>query len=408
MGWRDDPEFNRVLDAIYASFMKRKAAVAGRPDREVRDPAIVLGLVERLGLGPDPARTIRVTGSKGKGTTARMIARLLTEETGGTVGLMVSPEEADHNDRIRINGKAISKLEFIALHESLSADLDALDRSLEGDRYVSPFGTFLVLALAKFHEAKVDYLVLEGGRGARYDEVGGLASKVAVLTSIFDEHPDYLGPEPERIAEDKLTIGVGSERLVLDAGSTRWNDRLGVVPSERLEVVPDPEPAVELPFWLERDKALARAAVAAFLGRPVSTSVDLDDCSAAFGRFPFGEATAYYDACISAASLDLDLLERLAARPGGLAVLASFPDDKDVEGLRAALRDLPAAYGEVALSGTRGYLHYAQTLAGPHCLGTIHYDSTAALTGLARDLLPRSGAETLYCPGTQTFIRLVK
>lgn len=60
---------------------------------------------------PPPDRCIRVTGSKGKGTTARLCAeRLTATRPGERIGLFVSPEEFEARDRIRIDGEPIQHL----------------------------------------------------------------------------------------------------------------------------------------------------------------------------------------------------------------------------------------------------------------------------------------------------------
>ncbi len=401
--------FDRVLDAIYASFMARKGEVAGKLDKDIRDPALLMALATRMDLVPPKERIIRVTGSKGKGTTSRMIAHILQKETGTKIGLFVSPEELDHNDRMRINGEPASKEAFIAHFLQLQPHLQALQETLPRGRYLSPMGTFLLIALSWFKEQKIDYLVLETGRGARYDEVGILPSHLSVLTSILLEHPSYLGPDLRDIADNKLAIGLTSDLLVMDEACKEWNDRLGVIPPAK---ICKPEPVLNdsaMPSWFTQNQALATSAVQHFLSRDISQHHDLLATSAAFGTLK-GERgeRLYFDACIAPQSLDVAFFQTLQTN-GKIIAIASLPDDKDGDGLRTLIaHDLQCPLFELTLSGTRGYLHYEQArLAGYH-LAELAYDDENALRAIHTDLLARYPDAGFYYLGTQTFIRLVR
>lgn len=408
MSRRDDPAFNRVMDGIYASFMKRKALVEGRHDRDIRDPRIILDIAEKLSLLPDPARVIRITGSKGKGTTSRMIAHILREETGADVGLFVSPEEIDHNDRMRINGAPATMADFMAAHAAIEPALATAEESLEGASYLSPYGIFLLMALHHFRERGADFLVLECGRGAEFDETGNIPSAVSVVTSILLEHPASLGPTLADVARSKLFAGTNSGVLVCDQSTRQWNDQLHIVEPEKVIAVPVPAESGNLPAWLETDKALARAAADAFLDRRTSRDIELDDKSAAFGILRDGATRCYFDACVSASSIDKAFASRLIAEANPV-FLASLPDDKDTDAIRDFfVGEKGVPYYEVALSGTRGYLHYDNAKAAGRVEDEIHYEDAQGLKALADRLRARHGADTVYCLGTQTYIRLVK
>jgi folylpolyglutamate synthase/dihydropteroate synthase len=106
--------YQAALDDIYATFMRVKHLNKGRFDRDARQPQRLLDVARERGILPPPERTIKVSGSKGKGTTARIAARMLQNEfPAGKIGLFVSPEEDDHNDRMRINGVAMTREQFV-------------------------------------------------------------------------------------------------------------------------------------------------------------------------------------------------------------------------------------------------------------------------------------------------------
>lgn len=401
--------FDRVLDAIYASFMSQKSEVAGKLDKDIRDPGLLIALATKLDLVPPKDRIIRVTGSKGKGTTSRMIAQILKKETGAKIGLFVSPEELDHNDRMRINGLPASKEAFITHFLKLQPHLQALQETLPKGRYLSPMGTFLLIALSWFKEQKIDYLILETGRGARYDEVGILPSRISVLTSILLEHPGYLGPDLNDIADNKLAIGLTSDQVVMDGKCQEWNERLGVILPEKIH---EPELVSNdnvMPMWFAQNRALAIRAVELFLNRDLSCSHDLQAASAAFGILNGKrEEKLYFDACIAPQSLDVEFF-KILQKKSKLITIASLPDDKDGDGLRTLIaQDLQCPLFELTLSGTRGYLHYEQAkLAGYH-LAELPYDDADALRSIQADLIAKHPDASFYYLGTQTFIRLVR
>ena len=64
-------------------------------------------------------KTIHVGGTNGKGSTSSLIASVL-QEAGYKVGLYTSPHLSDFRERIRINGKDITKdfvINFIEKHK---------------------------------------------------------------------------------------------------------------------------------------------------------------------------------------------------------------------------------------------------------------------------------------------------
>src|SRR5210317_473244 len=64
-------------------------------------------------------KSIHVAGTNGKGSTSHMIASIL-QEAGYKVGLYTSPHLKDFRERIKINGKYVSKqfvIGFITKHK---------------------------------------------------------------------------------------------------------------------------------------------------------------------------------------------------------------------------------------------------------------------------------------------------
>jgi dihydrofolate synthase/folylpolyglutamate synthase len=144
-------------------------------------------------------RSIAVTGTNGKGSTARFITSAL-EATGLRVGCFTSPHLFDVRERITIGDTLIGKDAFDRHAETVLAFNRAQP---EGDR-MGAFEFLFLLALIWFEEEKPDAIVWEAGIGGRYDPVRTVRARVSVLTSIELEHTELLGATEELIAYDKV------------------------------------------------------------------------------------------------------------------------------------------------------------------------------------------------------------
>jgi dihydrofolate synthase/folylpolyglutamate synthase len=153
--------------------------------------------------GLDPAeisqRAVAVTGSNGKGSTARIASELL-QAAGGTVGLFTSPHLYRYNERFRIDGQPIDDAPLSAAMDEVLHAVDAY-RAGHADA-VGAFEAQFVVALAAFRACH--WLVLEAGIGGRYDPVRCAEAPVACVVSLDLEHTELLGKTHLEIAFDKL------------------------------------------------------------------------------------------------------------------------------------------------------------------------------------------------------------
>lgn len=375
--------YQDVLDRIFESFLKAKPFLEGRFDRDVRDPERLLNIARNLNLLPPAAKTIIVTGSKGKGSCARLIASGLQQTlSDAKVALMVSPEEFEHTDRIRINAKTISKTDFIYHYEQISNFLFPL----EPPAYYSPYGLFLLIALSWFKENACTHYVLETGRGVRFDEGGQIAAEVGVVTSIFLEHAAQIGPTLKEIREDKLSLAENCQHLVIG----------NQVKGEALRG------GASLPSWVFESHRLSNEALGVFLKR---LDVRFTPCPLpSFGCREFKDGLIlYYEALIARESADLDFLEALLKRHKGcMAFFVCLPDDKDINGISTALLGLGADVRYLKITGERGIMTYQKTPPA------VIYDGPFNDPHALQKSLDFTGLEAAYFIGPQTFIRLVR
>jgi dihydrofolate synthase / folylpolyglutamate synthase len=197
--------FESMQAAVDYLMASRRAQVKGGLDEFTRNLSPTRNLLLATGLIESKREYCVVTGSKGKGSTAAMTARLL-ESLGHKTGLITSPHLRIWNERIRINGTAISDADFMRLLGDLSPLIDEEVASLQGNQYIGPQGILLLIALRWWDEQGVTAAVLEVGRGGRFDDMSLVPNKVALISPIFMEHAQYLGDSLERIAWHKAGI----------------------------------------------------------------------------------------------------------------------------------------------------------------------------------------------------------
>jgi dihydrofolate synthase/folylpolyglutamate synthase len=402
-----------ALDFVFADFEHKRTTQAGRLDREVRRPELVIEIARRRGWLPDAAATVLVTGSKGKGSTARLLAWGLGHAGAGPVGLLLSPEEREHTDRIRIDNQPIAAGDFADIVESLREDVRALQAQAPEHYYVPPTALFLLVALAWFHRQGVRHVVLEGGRGARWDEIGPLQARLGVVTSVLPEHLDKLGPTVADVAADKLSLAAHCAQVLVGPTVWPWAQRL-LPDDQRARVA-----AVDAPphDWYALAHALAEQACARLLGAPCALP-RWNVPSFAQERWrstPDGRACdceVLLDGAVVPECLAPRLAQPSLRRPA--AVVLGVSDDKDVDGLVAQVLACPGwSLYVVELHARSGHLRSARALqvlqAGQgRALGRMEIVSGdwPGASELVSELL--CSHRTVAFVGVQTFLRSVR
>ena len=145
-------------------------------------------------------RSVHIAGTKGKGSTATMVAEML-RGTGYKVGLYTSPHVCTVRERICVDGAMIRETAFTRVFREVAPAA----RSIKG---VEPTYFELLTAAAFLHFAneKVDIAVVETGMGGRLDATNVLNPKVCAITSISYDHAGQLGQTLELIAGEKAGI----------------------------------------------------------------------------------------------------------------------------------------------------------------------------------------------------------
>lgn len=145
--------------------------------------------------------SLHITGTKGKGSTAFMLSRIL-KESGFKVGLYTSPHISDVRERIKINNKKISKEDLTDLVKKVSFAIKTLGSSFNP----SFFEVYTLLAFEYFRQKRVDFAVFEVGLGGRFDATNIIKPLACAMTPISYDHMNELGPRLEDITREKAEI----------------------------------------------------------------------------------------------------------------------------------------------------------------------------------------------------------
>jgi dihydrofolate synthase/folylpolyglutamate synthase len=141
--------------------------------------------------------TIHISGTNGKGSTAAMLASVLHEQ-GYKTGLFTSPHLVSLRERVKVNGRKISR-------PSVSLFIDR-NRKLLTKRKLSFFELITAMALDYFSRCKVDIAIIETGLGGRLDASNVLNPLLTITTDISYDHVEILGQSITKIANEKAGI----------------------------------------------------------------------------------------------------------------------------------------------------------------------------------------------------------
>ncbi len=169
-------------------------------------------LAERLGHPERTYPSVHVAGTNGKGSTAAMLASILSA-AGLRTGLYTSPHLKRINERIRLGGREITDEEFAAAFDRIRAAIEELLANGSLAAHPTFFECLTAIAFDYFSrprgataEGRAEFAVFEVGMGGRLDATNILTPEVAVITQIAFDHENYLGHSIEEIAGEKAGI----------------------------------------------------------------------------------------------------------------------------------------------------------------------------------------------------------
>ncbi|PZU19192.1 MAG: bifunctional folylpolyglutamate synthase/dihydrofolate synthase [Shinella sp.] len=162
-------------------------------------------LSERLDYPELHFRSIHVTGTKGKSSTAALLEASL-RKAGFRVGRYSSPHVDHIGERMTLDGEPVGER---AMAEVLSRALDVFRtarRAGTAGQDATWFDLMTIAAFDLFRERGVEWAIVEAGLGGRLDSTNIVDSDIAIITNVELEHTDVLGDTRTKIAFEKAGI----------------------------------------------------------------------------------------------------------------------------------------------------------------------------------------------------------
>lgn len=157
-------------------------------------------LLSMMGNPEKKLKFVHIAGTNGKGSTAAMVASILTK-AGYRTGLYTSPYIYRFHERMQIDGEQIADEDLVEIAEMVKPLADSLDQ------HPREFELVCCIAFEYFARKNCDIVVLEVGMGGAFDATNVInCPEVAVITNIGLDHTDFLGNTLEEIAETKAGI----------------------------------------------------------------------------------------------------------------------------------------------------------------------------------------------------------
>jgi len=329
-------------------------------------------LTQALGDPQAAYPSVIVAGTNGKGSVVAMADSAL-RAAGHRVGRYTSPHLRVLAERFVVDGTAITepdlRLEASQLHEQVRSLL------AEGRLQQPPtfFEATTAIALSWFRRTGVDLALLEVGLGGRFDATNIVTPIAGVITPIGLEHRQYLGDTLAAIATEKAgvikrgmvvvtteprpSIAAQFEEICQRRGATlirATDDTTARTTVEgRTRVLRVTTPTREYPpftLGLTGTHQVSNAAGAIrlletldSLGIAVGAQAVVDGLSTVFwpGRLDLvqveGRGGLLLDAAHNPAAATALAAFLREAHPAGLPIVLGVMDDKDVDGIVAAL-----------------------------------------------------------------------
>ena len=223
----------RAARAVEAALVGRWGEGRIHPTR-----ARIEALMDVLGEPQRAYRSIHLTGTNGKTSTARMIDELL-RAFGLRTGRYTSPHLTRINERIVVDGEPISDRTLVEAYAEIAPFVDLVDKQFEDPSNgeltgikLSFFEVMTGLAYAIFADAPVDVAVVEVGLGGEWDATNVIDAEIAVVTPIGLDHTQYLGPTTGAIAAEKAGI-IKRDSIAILASSAQRRGRRAAATLDR-------------------------------------------------------------------------------------------------------------------------------------------------------------------------------
>ncbi len=186
--------YNQTLDYLFSRLPMYQRVGAAAYKADLKN---TIAICKVLGNPQTGLKCIHVAGTNGKGSTSHMLAAVL-QKAGYKVGLYTSPHLIDFRERVKVNGKLISKDYIVEFVEKYKTKLENIEPSF--------FEWSVGLAFDYFVHEEVDVAIMEVGLGGRLDSTNVINPVVSIITNISFDHMNLLGDTLQKIAMEKAGI----------------------------------------------------------------------------------------------------------------------------------------------------------------------------------------------------------
>jgi len=186
--------YNQVLDFLYSQLPMYQRVGAAAYKADLNNTIAICNLI---GNPQNNIKSVHIAGTNGKGSVSHLLASAF-HEAGYKTGLYTSPHLKDFRERIKINGKIISKQFVKAFVNKYYKDFLFIKPSF--------FEMTVGLAFDYFAQQKVDIAIIETGLGGRLDSTNVISPELSIITNISYDHMPLLGNTLEKIAFEKSGI----------------------------------------------------------------------------------------------------------------------------------------------------------------------------------------------------------
>ena len=176
-----------------------------------KDLSNTLALCKILNQPQDKFKSVHIAGTNGKGSVSHMLAAIF-QTAGYKTALYTSPHLKDFRERIKVNGKMISKEKVIRFIESYQSKFSEIKPSF--------FEWTVASAFKHFEEENVDIAIIETGLGGRLDSTNVIKPELSIITNIGLDHTEFLGTDLASIAKEKAGIIKVNTPVVIGNSST--------------------------------------------------------------------------------------------------------------------------------------------------------------------------------------------
>jgi dihydrofolate synthase/folylpolyglutamate synthase len=342
----------------------------------------IRAILAALGHPERAWRSVHVAGTNGKGSVAAMVERGL-RAAGLKTGRYTSPHLDVVEERVAIDGEAVSRPAFAAAIDTVFTAVDAATR--QGTLTVVPtfFEVSTAVAFEIFRQAGVDVAIVEVGLGGRYDATNVLNPDVTAITSIAFDHERHLGHTLSQIAFEKAGIAKPGTPLVVGRLPAEAARRIATVAAEVGAPVIDAHGTTTdrvyppLKLALAGRHQLENAAVAVAILETWSTRVSFVPTSA----IVTGLTDCHWPARLEWLRLagGGELLMDAAHNPAGAAALATYLQD-------ASLAPMPIVLAVMADKDLAGMVKPLVPVASAFVATTVPHSRARPADALAAAL----------------------